>query len=68
MEVDSVTLAEIRAWGPLLPNFLWVLGLGGSFQQFLGMFSLQESQCQGPKDFGDCCNFTAGQLPLVSED
>lgn len=32
MEFDLVTLAEIRAWDPLLPNFLWVLGLGGSFQ------------------------------------
>lgn len=31
-EVDSVTPAERRAWGPLLPISLWALALGGLFQ------------------------------------
>lgn len=39
MEVDSVTLAEIKPWDPLLPNFLWVLGLGGLISECEGSSS-----------------------------
>ena len=61
-------------WGPLLGIFLWALGLGGLFQNVSEagprrVNSLAGESVSRPKGLkGDRCNFTAVQLPLVSED